>query len=392
MPLLGRELKDLGRIVADFVTHDIAGMTAAIGDLEHDKQGVVGALKAAGESAKEAADALAGAESAKEGGGAAGAIRSVGEAAKASYPHIRTLADEIERLRIEAADEHLRQLAQFILGGMAGPELSGGGAGPSVGGITAISSGGMMPSNLNGFMQMIRSLPNTFQPATSAMQKFFAALKPGQSDIEQSVRSLGVIKTALQQVKETASSAMESFAGALAHAAMTSLQHEKGVGRALAATTKATLSSLAEQAAAHAIYETAVGVAYLAIQDHNDATLAFESAGIFASVAAVTGGLGAAIHTPRSARVGGGAGAGVGGGVGGPGGSAGWSFNPGAVGAGPGSGPAGVPGGNAHIVVYSSNRELSAFLHAGITAMVQQHGYSLPSPTRPVPVTTGMTR
>lgn len=192
---------------------------------------------------------------------------------------------------------------------------------------------------------------------------------------------------------------MDSFGGALENAAAAALMHEKNIGRALLATLKSELATLAARAAVNALYETAVGFGYLAIQDYKDADLAFTSAAIFGGVAAAFAG--ASLALPGAKSGGGGGGAGAGGGVGAGGGGGGGGYGAGA--------PAGafIPGGagsrgqtlvsgnvNGHVtlVILGSNREAAAWAHGLVSDAISRHGFSSFTPTRPVPVTTGMTR
>ena len=120
IPLLGTDIKDLGKIVFDVATKDFGGMVLAIDDIKKRKGEIQSALAAAGQAAKDAAEALAGGKGDDE-KGAAGAVKRVGVAAEYTYPKLKTTADVLRQL----ASENWDNLVKILAGDFKAPTLTG---------------------------------------------------------------------------------------------------------------------------------------------------------------------------------------------------------------------------------------------------------------------------
>jgi hypothetical protein len=135
-----------------------------------------------------------------------------------------------------------------------------------------------------------------------------------------------LVRVALESTKEEAEEAFGKMAEGMGAAIAQGIAYEKNIGKAMEAALKSTLASLSAQAFAQALYSTALGFIDLAEGDPVSAALAFEAAGYFALVGAVSGFSARAI----------------------PGGGSGASAGSGSAGTGPGaSGQAGAAGSSA---------------------------------------------
>lgn len=98
-----------------------------------------------------------------------------------------------------------------------------------------------------------------------------------------------------REAKGTVVGAMADIGGAMWGAADAAIQGSKGFGAAMADMTKSTLLGVAQQATVRALFETAEGIAALAIMNYPGAMLHFSSAGTFGIIAGVAGAAGLAI-------------------------------------------------------------------------------------------------
>jgi len=113
---VGRELVDVGKVVADVATHDIAGASLAVADFSKQKADIQAALAGATKEATDTARSLAAAEG-DEGKQTDKLAGSDARAAKATRDHagaVLTLAEALNRLRTNDYDEMIRGKAENV--------------------------------------------------------------------------------------------------------------------------------------------------------------------------------------------------------------------------------------------------------------------------------------
>jgi hypothetical protein len=96
-------------------------------------------------------------------------------------------------------------------------------------------------------------------------------------------------------MKDMTKGALSDFAGGMWSVADAALNGGESFGVAMSKMVKSTLMGIASQATIKAVFETAEGFAALSRMDFPAAANAFTSAGIFAAVAAISGGSGLAM-------------------------------------------------------------------------------------------------
>lgn len=99
----------------------------------------------------------------------------------------------------------------------------------------------------------------------------------------------------LKQAFDVTGLSLDNFSKGMGKNIAQAIVYGDNIGKAMEKALKATVASIAGQALVQAIYQTALGVADLAIGDFADATLHFESAAIFGAVGGAAAAIGAAI-------------------------------------------------------------------------------------------------
>lgn len=143
---------------------------------------------------------------------------------------------------------------------------------------------------------------------TAALEKQIQALKQQQQALQQEAQELPKVSTAMvglekttQQLGQMTQKAGMEMDQAFVHALMGAMQSGKSIGAALEAATKQVLDNLAEQAAAQAIYCTAMGIAELALGVTSaSAAEWFAAAAEFGLLAGAAGAVGMAIPGAHS--------------------------------------------------------------------------------------------
>lgn len=166
------------------------------------------------------------------------------------------------------------------------------------------------------------------------------------------------------------SASLDKMAGATIQAGVAAAMSGQSIGKAMEQALKATLTSIASEAAVRALYNVALGFYYLAIQAYPQADLAFDSAAFFGAVAAVTGVAGAAIPGGGRGRS---SGAGAGGGYGASASDSGGggSSNPQTLALSSGGGGSRFNG-TAHVVVFGTNEELQNWVAGAVNGAVNR--------------------
>ncbi len=144
---------------------------------------------------------------------------------------------------------------------------------------------------------------------------------------------IGVLQR-IHQEAQHAKQALGDMAAATVQAGVAAAISGQNIGKAMEQSLKATLSSIASEAAVRALYNVGLGIYYEAIQDYPDADLAFSAAEVFGAIGVASGVAAAAIP-------GGGGGGGRGSTAGGNQSSYGGSPGSGGPGSGGGSGSRG---------------------------------------------------
>ena len=135
---------------------------------------------------------------------------------------------------------------------------------------------------------------------TSRLGKTLGGLAENYTDVGDAAQGLG-------------SMALNQLGSAFSNMISTVIEGKVSFGEALAEMAKSMLASLAQMAGSQALFQLATGFAKLAGNDIPGATAAFTSAGMFAAVAAIAGGISTVI--PSSNQQSGGGGGGSSGGV-----------------------------------------------------------------------------
>ena len=135
---------------------------------------------------------------------------------------------------------------------------------------------------------------------TSRLGKALGGLAENYTDVGDAAQGLG-------------SMALNQLGSAFSNMISTVIEGKVSFGEALAEMAKSMLASLAQMAGSQALFQLATGFAKLAGNDIPGATAAFTSAGMFAAVAAIAGGISTVI--PSSNQQSGGGGGGSSGGV-----------------------------------------------------------------------------
>lgn len=135
---------------------------------------------------------------------------------------------------------------------------------------------------------------------TSRLGKTLGGLAENYTDVGDAAQGLG-------------SMALNQLGSAFSNLISTVIEGKVSFGEALAEMAKSMLASLAQMAGSQALFQLATGFAKLAGNDIPGATAAFTSAGMFAAVAAIAGGISTVI--PSSNQQSGGGGGGSSGGV-----------------------------------------------------------------------------
>lgn len=267
------------------------------------------------------------------GGGAAGAMRKVGDAAHYTYPHLRTVDDELRSITSANYDAKLRAIAETMLG-LNRPELSMGAA-PALDPFHTMAqslNAAIIPfGNFNKQFQVLASIqPQLFTEQQRIILNLKMMAQGWQQNITplaQQIQQFGLADAAINLFTQTAQKGLSQMASAMGQAAANAIVYSKNFGKAMDEAAKSTAASIASQALTQAIYATGIGFLDLAEGDFPDAALAFEAAGAFALIGGAAAGVGAAIP-------------GGGGGSGGSGGAGGGGVSRGAI-----SGTSGTPRG-----------------------------------------------
>jgi hypothetical protein len=170
-----------------------------------------------------------------------------------------------------------------------------------------------MAENTTGFISQIASHPQGAGNLVASLTANSANVL--QTFLRQQLRTadegLGSWAQGFSQHISTAQTAMVGFQntteqaftglsqGMTKHIANTAL-YSQSVSDAMTKALKSTLTAITSEAIVRAIYNTALGFYFLAVQAYDQAAQAFEAAAVFGSVAGVAGAVSQAVPTPSS--------------------------------------------------------------------------------------------
>jgi len=126
-------------------------------------------------------------------------------------------------------------------------------------------------------------------------QQLQAAQEGLASWTENFTQQMNVAQTAMNAFKATSDTMFTGLASGMTRSISNATTYSKSIGDAVEKALKSTLTALTSEAVVRALYNTGLGLYFLAVQAYDQAAQAFEAAAVFGSIAGAAAGIGSAL-------------------------------------------------------------------------------------------------